>query len=81
MAMNIGVFTALDDFRAEVGAVIAEVHASSSAPGVDRPYVAGELEAETAARYVTNGIPLNDATLAGLTRTAEALGADVYVLG
>ena len=81
MAMDIGAFTEPDDFRAEMDAVIAEVHASSRAPGVDRLYVAGELEAETAARYAESGIPLNDATLAGLARTAEALGADVSMLG
>jgi LDH2 family malate/lactate/ureidoglycolate dehydrogenase len=81
MAMDIGAFTEVDAFRAEMDGVIAEIHASRRAPGVERLYVAGELEAETAARYLENGIPLNDTTLAELVRTAETLGADVSALG
>jgi LDH2 family malate/lactate/ureidoglycolate dehydrogenase len=81
MAMDIGAFTDPDAFRAEMDDIIAEVHGARRAPGVERLCVAGELEAETAARYLEKGIPLNDATLAELVRTAEALGADVSLLG
>ncbi len=81
LALDVSAFTDPDAFRAEMDGIIAEVHASRRAPGVARIYSAGELEAETAARYLENGIPLNDNTLADLERTAAALGADVSMLG
>jgi len=80
MAMDIAAFVDPQAFRAEMDAVVAEIHASRRAPGVDRLYLAGELEAETAARYRANGIPLNDKTLADLGETAATLGADLSML-
>lgn len=73
MAMDIDAFCEADAFRAEMDAVIDEIHTSKRAPGVDRIYSAGELEAITAANYRRDGIPLNDATLADLRATASDL--------
>ena len=43
------------------------------APGVDRLYVPGELEAEFEAHRMRDGIPLNDATLADLAAAAHRI--------
>lgn len=74
MAMDIDAFCDASDFRDEMDAVIDEIHTSRRAPGVDRIYSAGELEAVTAVSYRRDGIPLNDETLAELDRTATSLG-------
>ena len=81
MSMDIGAFTEPDDFRAGMDAVIYEVRASRRTPGLERLCLAGKLEAETAARYVKNGIPLNDASVADFARTAEAMATDVSMPG
>jgi LDH2 family malate/lactate/ureidoglycolate dehydrogenase len=59
-----------------VDVIIRQTHASRRAPGMERIYVPGELEHETAARYQREGIPLNAATLAGIADAATRLGAD-----
>jgi len=74
MAMDIDAFCEADAFRSEMDEVIDEIHTSKRAPGVDRIYSAGELEAITAANYRRDGIPLNDETLADLGATAAQLG-------
>jgi LDH2 family malate/lactate/ureidoglycolate dehydrogenase len=74
MAMDIDAFCDANDFRDEMDAVIDEIHTSRRAPGVERIYSAGELEAETATSYQRDGIPLNDETLAELENTASSLG-------
>ena len=71
---NVAALTDLAAFRAEMDALIDEIHASRRAPGVERILSAGELEYETAVRYRADGIPLNDQTLAELAGTARALG-------
>ena len=76
MVLDVAAFTDAAAFRAEMDSVIDEIHASRKAPGVDRIYSAGELEAETATRYGEQGIPLNQETLAGLFRTADQLGVE-----
>lgn len=52
------------------------MRSSRRAPGVERIYAPGELEAQTEKAYRENGIPLNAATLAGLVTAAERLGVD-----
>ena len=76
MAMNVAALVELDVFKAEMDAVIAEVHQSRKAPGVERVYVAGEMEYETAERYARDGVPLNEQTLADLAATAAVLKTD-----
>ncbi|MCB1739625.1 MAG: Ldh family oxidoreductase [Gammaproteobacteria bacterium] len=79
MALNISALVDLDGFRREMDAVIDQVHQSGRAPGVDRIWSAGELEAETAHRYARQGIPLNAETLQQLATTAAGLGVDLGV--
>ncbi|MCC6630039.1 MAG: Ldh family oxidoreductase [Chloroflexi bacterium] len=79
-AIDIAAFEEPARFRARVDGVIRQLHAARRAPGVDRIYAPGELEFETEDRYRAGGIPLNDATLAGLTQTAARLGVDASSL-
>ena len=76
MAINIAGFEDVDTFRKRVDGVVAEVHNSRRAPGVDRLYVPGELEAETERRYQRDGIPLNDETPTAIADAAAGLGVD-----
>jgi LDH2 family malate/lactate/ureidoglycolate dehydrogenase len=64
---------ALEDaarFKAHVDGIVREVHASRRAPGVERLHVRGEMEAEFEARYRSQGIPLNEKTLADIEDAA-----------
>jgi len=80
-AMNVGAFTDVAAFKRRVDTIVREIHASRRAPGQGRTYSPGALEAEFEARYRRDGIPLNDATLAGLAAAARALGVDAAALG
>ncbi|MGH9962812.1 MAG: hypothetical protein ACREBC_37800, partial [Pyrinomonadaceae bacterium] len=46
----------------------------------DRICAPGELEAETDRRYRLEGIPLNEATLEGISRSAEEVGVDASAI-
>jgi LDH2 family malate/lactate/ureidoglycolate dehydrogenase len=79
-ALDIAAFEDPARFRDRVDGVVRQLHAARRSPGVDRVYAPGELEFETAARNRTGGIPLNEATLDGLTKAAARLGVDVGLL-
>jgi LDH2 family malate/lactate/ureidoglycolate dehydrogenase len=64
-------FVDRDAFTSRVDKAIRELRHSRRAEGVERLYAPGELEAETAARYEQEGIPLNPETLGGI-RTAAS---------
>ena len=74
LAIDVGAFQDPGEFGKRVDAVIRELRESRRAPGVERLYAPGELEAETEKRYRTEGIPLNAETLDGIRRAAEELG-------
>ncbi len=76
MAINVAAFEETDRFKERIDAAIAEVHASRRAPGVERLYVAGEVEFMRRAQYEREGIPLNAATLEDIAATARDLGED-----
>jgi len=81
MAIRIAAFEDPARFKARVDAIVREIHACRLAPGVERLYVPGELEAETEARYRKEGIPLNEDTLAGIAAAAAQVGADAAPIG
>ena len=76
LALNVSGFEELDPFKHRVDGIIRQIRQSRPAPGVERIYAPGELEAELEARYRAEGIPLNDATLAGIASAAERLDVD-----
>jgi LDH2 family malate/lactate/ureidoglycolate dehydrogenase len=75
-AVRVSAFEDVARFKARVDAAIREIHACRKAPGVERVYVPGEIEALRRDEYVRIGIPLNPVELADLARTAQALGVD-----
>jgi LDH2 family malate/lactate/ureidoglycolate dehydrogenase len=81
LALRVAGFEDPARFKARMDAVIRQIRAGRRAPGVDRVYPPGHLEAETARRYADEGIPLTDATLADLERAARELGCDPGALG
>jgi LDH2 family malate/lactate/ureidoglycolate dehydrogenase len=78
-AIRVSAFEDVARFRARVDAAIREIHACRKAPGVERLYVPGEIEALRREAYLREGIPLNAVELADLARTARAVGVDTTV--
>lgn len=74
LALNIAAFEDPARFRQRVDGIIRQLRSSRLAPGFERVYAPGGLEAETEARYRAEGIPLNAATLEGLARAAARVG-------
>ena len=73
IAIDVTRFLPLDEFRARVDRLIADVHASELAPGTERIYVPGEIEAQRRAARVRDGIPLPTALVAELDAMAASL--------
>jgi LDH2 family malate/lactate/ureidoglycolate dehydrogenase len=76
LAVNVAAFEEPARFKARVDAIVREIHASRRAPGVERVYAPGELEAETERRYRREGVPLPEQTLRDIAATARELGLD-----
>ena len=75
-AIHIASFENIERFKSRVDAAIQQLHDCQLAPGFDRVYAPGELEAIHRAEYRAQGIPLHRVTLADLRKTAERLGID-----
>lgn len=73
-ALQVAAFEDVARFKARVDAAICQIHACRTAPGFDRVYAPGELEALRAQDYAAQGIPLNVVTLADLRRAAADVG-------
>ena len=76
LAIKVAAFEDPARFKARVDGIIRRIRASRRAPGVERVYAPGELEWETERRYRRDGIPLPEATLHDVARTATDLGID-----
>jgi LDH2 family malate/lactate/ureidoglycolate dehydrogenase len=76
LALDIDAFEDVGRFQARIDGIIRQMRDSRRAPGVDRLYVPGEIEAELEADRIATGIPLNDATLADLAKVARLLGVN-----
>jgi L-2-hydroxycarboxylate dehydrogenase (NAD+) len=59
MAINVENFCSLEDFKANTGAILRELRASTKAPGATRIYTAGEKEFETEKRIREIGVEVN----------------------
>jgi LDH2 family malate/lactate/ureidoglycolate dehydrogenase len=71
MTIDVTRFMALDQFKARMDELIDQIHQSPKAPGVDRIYVAGEIEYDLQSRREADGIPIEDSVLALLARLVE----------
>jgi LDH2 family malate/lactate/ureidoglycolate dehydrogenase len=76
MALKVGAFEEPQRFRQRMDQIIWQIRNSRLAPGVDRIFPPGHLEAETEQRYRREGIPLNSATVQGVIQAAAQVGAD-----
>jgi LDH2 family malate/lactate/ureidoglycolate dehydrogenase len=76
VALDVAQFRPLPEFLAEVDAYIQAVHTTPRAPGVEKIYVPGEIEFETAEVRRRTGIPLDPNVAADLDRLAQELSLD-----
>jgi LDH2 family malate/lactate/ureidoglycolate dehydrogenase len=74
-AVNVESFMDLPDFTAGMDKAIREIKTSEKADGVTRIYIPGEIELETKADRLKNGIPIPDAVVKDFT----ALGKELAV--
>ncbi|CAN5463382.1 Ldh family oxidoreductase [soil metagenome] len=74
MALQVSAFEEVGRFKARVDQAIHQVHSTQLAPGFDRTYAPGEVEARNRANYRQQGIPLNRVTLADLQQAAQKIG-------
>jgi LDH2 family malate/lactate/ureidoglycolate dehydrogenase len=80
VVLDVQRFLPLDRFRAHVDQLIADVHASALAPGTERIYVPGEIEAERRHQRRRDGIPLPTTLVAELDTMAASLGCPTMPL-
>jgi LDH2 family malate/lactate/ureidoglycolate dehydrogenase len=76
LALNVRPFLDPALFKQRVDAVVRQIRTSRPAPGADRVYAPGELEADTERRYRAEGVPLNAETLRGIRAMAARVGVD-----
>ena len=74
-ALRIDGFMPADEFKERMDALIKAHHELPKAPGVDRIYLAGEVEQETE-RQRRQGIPLHPSVLASLQEIAKELNIE-----
>lgn len=74
LALDVGRFLPVDDFRARVDAFVQDVTSAEPADGVERVLVPGQLEHERRAARSRDGIPVSAALAAELDRLAGAVG-------
>jgi L-2-hydroxycarboxylate dehydrogenase (NAD+) len=74
MAVDVGRFRPIEEFRDESSRLLAEVRASRRLPGGERILVPGEREAEESARRAREGIPLGERVWADLAAIAAETG-------
>jgi LDH2 family malate/lactate/ureidoglycolate dehydrogenase len=63
----------MDQFKARMDELIDQIHQSPKAPGVDRIYVAGEIEYDLESARRSSGVPLEESVLADLDRVERVL--------
>ena len=73
VALDVRRFLPLDEFRARVDRLVRDCHESALAPGTERIYVPGEIEAQRRAERLRDGIPLSTALVAELDELAASL--------
>ncbi len=72
-AWDLSRFRPIEDFTANLGAMVEELHAMPPAEGFDKIYYPGEIEAERSEDRSVNGIPIDDGVLTDLDALADRL--------
>jgi LDH2 family malate/lactate/ureidoglycolate dehydrogenase len=73
MTIDVTRFMPLDVFKARMDELIDQIHNSEKAPGVDRIYVAGEIEDDLQAARERDGVPIEESVLASLDTVEREL--------
>jgi LDH2 family malate/lactate/ureidoglycolate dehydrogenase len=73
-ALRVDAFMPVADFHQRMEQILELMRSCPAAPGVERIFVPGEIECETARRRNVDGIPINAALQAELTALAAELG-------
>ena len=73
MTIDVTRFMALDQFKARMDELIDQIHASPKQPGVNRIYVAGEIEYDLQSDRERAGVPIEESVLADLDRVENEL--------
>ncbi len=63
----------LDQFKARMDELIDQIHECPRLPGVDRVYVAGEIEYGLESQRLAEGLPVEDSVVAELDRLEREL--------
>ncbi len=74
LTIDVTRFMPLDTFKARMDEVIDQIQQSEKAPGVDRIYVAGEIEYGMQSRRNAEGVPVEESVLAALEQVEKELG-------
>ncbi len=74
MAINIGSFRPLDEFKRDMATLMEELRNAPKAEGQERIYVAGEKEFELEAEYRAKGIPIMGEVVNGLELAGDEVG-------
>lgn len=77
LAMDIGRFVGVEEFKSRVDQMIREIRGAKRAAGAERIYLPGEIEWEHRQRRLAAGIPLPPTTLTDIRRAARQLDISV----
>ena len=75
MTFDVERFMPIEQFKARMDELIDQIHACPRLPGVDRIYVAGEIEYDLQAERLAEGLPVEESVLANLDKVETDLGA------
>jgi LDH2 family malate/lactate/ureidoglycolate dehydrogenase len=77
LALDVEIFGPLLSFNERLSALSAQATQGPRAPGVERLYVPGQLEAERAAVARVQGVPVDGSVLDALVEAGRKVGVDV----
>lgn len=77
MAINVAGFREINEFKAHMDRIATQFLSSPPAGNREQLYLPGGIEAEITERYLREGIPLNDATIALIDHAGRELGVNL----
>jgi len=80
-AINVASFMDLAEFQARMDTAIREIKACPKAEGVARIYIPGEIEAETRAKRLAEGVPIPEQVVKDFVALGQELGVPFPAAG
>lgn len=77
LALDVAAFGDADGFAERLAALAAEITGSPTAPGVERLYLPGQIEAERSDAAAARGVRVEASVLKALRETAAKVGAEL----